>query len=77
IWHLYLLLIRNTLGSDTRLRSTPWRLDTVTSRGSRRYGAGRRRAAGVRESRLEETIWDPSTFGLRVYPEVSQDLQDE
>ncbi|GJV99364.1 hypothetical protein Tco_1554616 [Tanacetum coccineum] len=28
-------------------------------------------ATGVRESRLEETIWDPSTFGPRVHSGVS------
>ncbi|GJW25871.1 hypothetical protein Tco_0039682 [Tanacetum coccineum] len=52
--------------SDTILRSTPRGLDIVTSRVLRRYRAGRltrRGAVGVRESRLEETIWDLSTFG--------------
>ncbi|GJZ05736.1 hypothetical protein Tco_0539529 [Tanacetum coccineum] len=34
IWHHYPLLIRDTLGSDSRLRDTPRALDIVTSRGS-------------------------------------------
>ncbi|GJW75283.1 hypothetical protein Tco_0134653 [Tanacetum coccineum] len=36
-----------------------------------------REAVGVHKSCLEENIWDPSTFGLRVYPGVPRHLQDE
>ncbi|GJZ43181.1 retrovirus-related pol polyprotein from transposon TNT 1-94 [Tanacetum coccineum] len=79
IWHHYQLLIRDTPGLDTRLRSTMRGLGIVTSRGSRRYGADRltRVAVDVRESCLEETIWDSSTFGSRVYSGACQYLYDE
>ncbi|GKD13387.1 hypothetical protein Tco_1197794 [Tanacetum coccineum] len=36
-----------------------------------------RGAVGVHKSCLEENIWDPSTFGLRVYPGVPRHLQDK
>ncbi|GJT35553.1 hypothetical protein Tco_0925972 [Tanacetum coccineum] len=41
IWHHYQLLIIDTLGLDTRLRSTTRGLGIVMSRGSRRYGTDR------------------------------------
>ncbi|GJT70044.1 hypothetical protein Tco_1029330 [Tanacetum coccineum] len=79
IWHHYQLLIRDTHGSDTKFRSTLRRLGVVTSRGSRRCGADWLTgvAVDVRESCLEETIWDSSTFGPRVYSGACQYLYDE
>ncbi|GKA49743.1 zinc finger, CCHC-type containing protein [Tanacetum coccineum] len=68
IWHHYQLLIRDTHGSDTSFRSTLRGLGIVTRFGCEiKDGVFWRGAAGVRESCLEETIRDPSTFGLRVY----------
>ncbi|GKB28617.1 hypothetical protein Tco_0868018 [Tanacetum coccineum] len=58
IWHLYLLQIRDTLGSDTRLRDLMRVFRDIED--GIHWG---RWSEGIYESWLEEIVWDPSTFG--------------